>query len=245
MKKITVVIAESGKFNDLEILPGTTASDVLKTIGLPDGYVLSSGKGQEPFGKDENIYDAVTDGAKVYASTPVEVGFGPLFTKSSFLNVVGSAIREIVSLFVSGLDDLFNPNINLNAEDSGRHSSPRCFKTVAKSSNAAGKSDVKVVERTELPYWQQRGWKKIRNKYSGYFRTKYGSFEGKATVSASGRMEMFIKEPPDCLSKHSHWPCFMLRERGWYFIHNNRAGHFDLSSGLLDVENILTEAYQL
>jgi len=239
MKKITVVIAESGKFNDLDILPGTTAGDVLKTIELPDGYVLSSGKGQEPFGKDEVIYDAVADGAKVYASTPVEVGFGPLFTKSSFLNGLTSFIGE----FARGINDLCNSNANSNA--SGKHSPPRCIKTVAKSRNVTGKPGIKVVERAELPYWQQRGWKKTHGRYYGYFRTKYGSFSGKATVSASGRMEMFIKDPPECLSKHSHWPCFMLRERGWYFIHNNRAGYFDLSSGLLDVENILTEAYQL
>jgi len=245
MKKITVVIAESGKFNDLEILPGTTAQDILKTIGLPDGYVLSSGKGQEPFGKDEVIYDAITDGAKVYASTPVEVGFGPLFTKSSLFNGFISFIEEMVFLFNKGILDLCNLNSDLSSKDSGKHSSSRCFKTVAKSSNTAGKTGIKVVERTELPYWQQRGWKKTNGRYSGYFRTKYGSFLGKATMSPSGRMEMFIKEPPDCLSKHSHWPCFMLRESGWYFIHNNRAGHFDLSSGLLDVENILTEAYQL
>ena len=245
MKKITIVIAESGKFNDREILPGTTAQDVLKAIGLPEGYVLSSGKGQEPFGKDEVIYDAVADGAKVYASTPVEVGSGPLFTQSSFFSGVASTLGEIVSLFFSGFNDLCNSNANSSAKDSGKHSSPRCFKIVTKSSNAARKTGVKVVERTELPYWQQRGWKKKHGQYSGYFRTKYGSFLGKATVSASRRMEMFIKDPPECLSKHSHWPCFMLRERGWYFIHNNRAGNFDLSSGLLDVENILTEAYKL
>jgi hypothetical protein len=206
---------------------------------------LSSGKGQEPFGKDEVIYDAVTDGAKVYASTPVEVGFGPLFTQSSFFSGVASAIGEIVSLFARGVNALCNLEADSASKASGKHLSPRCFKTVAKSSNATGKTGVKVVERTELPYWQQRGWKKTHGRYSGYFRTKYGSFLGKATMSPSGRIEMFIKDPPECLSNHSHWPCFMLRERGWYFIHNNRAGHFDLSSGLLDVENILTEAYQL
>lgn len=245
MKKITVVIAESGKFHDLEILPGTTAQDVLKTICLPEGYVLSSGKGQEPFGKDEVIYDAVTDGAKVYASTPVEVGSSPLFTKSSFLGKFCSAIGEIVSLFARGVNNLCNLDTDSDSKASGKYPSPRCFKTVAKSSNSAGKTGLKVVARAELPYWQQRGWKKTHGQYSGYFRTKYGSFLGKAIVSPSGRIEMFIKEPPECLSNHSHWPCFMLRENGWYFIHNNRAGFFDLSSGLLDVENILTEAYQL
>ncbi len=74
MKKIAVVIAESGKIKDLSIEPGTEAQEVLNAVGLPEGYVLSSGKGQEPFGSDEEIYDKIADGCKLFASTPIEVG---------------------------------------------------------------------------------------------------------------------------------------------------------------------------
>ncbi|MDD5599016.1 MAG: hypothetical protein PHV82_13795 [Victivallaceae bacterium] len=75
MKNITVVIAENGEFRDLAIKPGTTAQDVLKSIGLAEGYVLSSGRGREPFGNDEEIYAQVADGSKLFCSTPIEVGF--------------------------------------------------------------------------------------------------------------------------------------------------------------------------
>ncbi len=74
MKNVAVVIAESGKIHDMAVKPGTTAQDLLNAIGLSEGYILSSGRGQEPFGNDEEIYDQITDGCKLFASTPVEVG---------------------------------------------------------------------------------------------------------------------------------------------------------------------------
>ena len=74
MKDITVVTAESNQTNDLAIQPGTTAREILEQIGLAAPYILTSGRGQEPFGGDENVYEQVADGAKLYASTPVTVG---------------------------------------------------------------------------------------------------------------------------------------------------------------------------
>ncbi|MDD5697834.1 MAG: hypothetical protein PHH77_04380 [Victivallaceae bacterium] len=214
MKKATVIIAESGKHFDLEIPPGTTAQDILNQVNLGNGYVLSSGRGQEPFGSDEVIYDQIADGCKLYASTPVEVGSGPL---SSFID---NCIDLFIHWFI--LPEPVNPQNKTR---------------IYTGSN--------VVRRAETPYWEQRGWKKILGKYHGYYRTKYGSFRGEADVSSSGRIELFIFSPPDCLRKHSHWPCFMKRPNGKFFIHNNKNGIFDLSSGIMDVERIITESFGL
>jgi hypothetical protein len=74
MKNITVVSAASGQHNDLTIPPGTTVRDIRQQLGLDNGFILTTGRGSEPFADDENIYPAVPDGAKLYASTPVEVG---------------------------------------------------------------------------------------------------------------------------------------------------------------------------
>jgi len=73
-RNITVVRSESGTMHDLAIMPGTTSRDVLREIGLDDNYVLSSGRGSAPFGPEENIYGSVSNGAKLFAATPVEVG---------------------------------------------------------------------------------------------------------------------------------------------------------------------------
>jgi hypothetical protein len=74
MKNITVVSAASGQHNDLTIQPGTTVRDIRQQLSLDDRFILTPGRGSEPFGDDENIYPAIQDGAKLYASTPVEVG---------------------------------------------------------------------------------------------------------------------------------------------------------------------------
>jgi hypothetical protein len=73
MKKLSVVIAGTGKIRDLEIQSGTTAGDVLHQLNLPD-YLLSKGPNEPFFASAESIYDKVKDGEKIFASTKAEVG---------------------------------------------------------------------------------------------------------------------------------------------------------------------------
>jgi hypothetical protein len=73
VKNISVVIAGSGDIRDIGIKPGTTAGDILRQLNL-NGYVLSKGQNEPPFGNGENIYPLVRDGDKLYASTPATVG---------------------------------------------------------------------------------------------------------------------------------------------------------------------------
>ncbi len=74
MKKVAIVDAASGKIHDVEIPPGSTAQDVLNTVGASEDYVLSSGKGVEPFRNDEEIASQVADNSKLFLSLPIEVG---------------------------------------------------------------------------------------------------------------------------------------------------------------------------
>ncbi len=73
MKKLSVVIVGSGKINDVEIQPGTTAGDVLHKLNLQD-YLLNKGPNEPFFAAAESIYDKVNDGEKIFASTKAEVG---------------------------------------------------------------------------------------------------------------------------------------------------------------------------
>ena len=74
VKNITVIPASGGPYRDVKIAPGTSARDILREIGFDDRYILTTGRGPEPFGSDENVFPMVQDGTKLYASTPVEVG---------------------------------------------------------------------------------------------------------------------------------------------------------------------------
>lgn len=99
-----------------------------------------------------------------------------------------------------------------------------------------------LVQRDSRPYWQQRGWTSQGNEYHGYYRTAFGSWRGKAKISFSERIELFIHNPPKFLEGHSHWACFRSRLGGWYFIHTNEPIE-DLSSGILAIEHLLKEAH--
>jgi hypothetical protein len=59
---------------DVEIAPGTSAGDIIRQLGL-QGYLLSTGPTSDRFfGDDENVYTAVSDGDKLFATTRAEVG---------------------------------------------------------------------------------------------------------------------------------------------------------------------------
>ena len=74
MKNITIVPATGGNYSDLAIAPGTTPRDVIKQLGLSDDYVLTRGKGSEPIANDENLYESLSDGSKIFATTDVQWG---------------------------------------------------------------------------------------------------------------------------------------------------------------------------
>jgi len=73
-KNIAIIVAgaQGQEIKDLAIKPGTTARDVLQTLGL-DRYVISKGDGKV-FGPRDNVYEQVENGEKLYATTEAEVG---------------------------------------------------------------------------------------------------------------------------------------------------------------------------
>jgi hypothetical protein len=74
MKRITVAIAGSTRpQQELTISPGTTSADILRQLGLT-GYLLSIKGADSYLGDEENVYEQVSSGALLYATTPAEVG---------------------------------------------------------------------------------------------------------------------------------------------------------------------------
>jgi hypothetical protein len=76
MKRIIVALAGSegrSEYKDVQILPGTRSRDVLEKLGL-SGFQLSRPEGGA-FGFNDDFYQAVVDGQKVYATkADVEAG---------------------------------------------------------------------------------------------------------------------------------------------------------------------------
>jgi len=101
-----------------------------------------------------------------------------------------------------------------------------------------------LVKRTPRPYWEERGWRNEGGIYTGNYQTPSGSCPGYVTVSPSGRIEVFIHNPPSVLQRHPHWECFQHRKDGWYFVHPVWPVA-DVSAGILGVEKTIAEAYEL
>jgi hypothetical protein len=111
-------------------------------------------------------------------------------------------------------------------------------------SSQSGSTSRLLVQRAPTPYWKERGWQQRGSDFAGSFQSRYGTWPGYITVSPSGRIEVFISNPPSVLEKHPHWPCFRARENGWYFIHATKPVP-DVSAGILSTERTLNEAFQL
>ena len=100
------------------------------------------------------------------------------------------------------------------------------------------------VRRTTAPLWQERHWSRNSNKYRGFYRTRYGSWEGRIEEPYTGHIRFFIKNPPSCLQRHSHAQCFLPRNGGEYEIHFSRSAK-TASDGIVQIERILAEAHQI
>jgi hypothetical protein len=80
MKRIAVIISgvpEDRSLRELEIQAGTTAGDVLRSLGLDGQYLLSREGSAQAFANEEEIYEVVPDGGKLRCTPVAEVGGGP------------------------------------------------------------------------------------------------------------------------------------------------------------------------
>lgn len=99
------------------------------------------------------------------------------------------------------------------------------------------------VERRVLPYWQERGWTRNGNTYTGRYQTQFASFLGQAVHHGGNHIDFYLYQPSEAIQEHSHWACFQQHGNGWYRVHMGRRPA-DVSSGILTIERLITEAYE-
>ena len=102
---------------------------------------------------------------------------------------------------------------------------------------------VVPIERRQIPYWQERGWQRNGNRYAGSYQTPFGAFEGLIDQERSGHLSFFLYSPSELIRRHSHWTCFQDRSNDWYLIHMAKEPQ-DISSGIITIEKLITEAYR-
>lgn len=215
MKLATVVISAlpPGKnTREVEIRPGSTAADVLRTLNL-DGYLLSREGSAQSFAAEEVIYDAIRDGDKLRATPIAEVGAGFWQAVLELFGVSDEPSKALVRTRPPRIDD----------------------GTTATSKLRNGRP---VVEPDSRPLWQLRGWRAQGEKLVGAFRTPRGSYAGEISLANRHRPEFFIVNPPPTLLTGSHAACFRSRGGGRYFVHFGVA-HPEPDAGIAAIEKLI------
>jgi len=106
-----------------------------------------------------------------------------------------------------------------------------------------GRGPSIIVERREIPYWQERGWTRHGRTYTGSYQTPYAAFHGRIEEAWSGHADFFLYRPSRQIERCSHWSCFAPRGDDWYLVHMAKRPK-DVSSGIITIEQLITEAYQ-
>lgn len=105
-----------------------------------------------------------------------------------------------------------------------------------------GHGPTVAVQRRQIPYWQERGWVREGNAFRGNYQTSHAVFSGYIAEQQSGYLEFYLYSPSPEIRRHSHWTCFVDRGDGWYAVHMGRQPK-DLSSGIITIERLISEAY--
>lgn len=100
-----------------------------------------------------------------------------------------------------------------------------------------------AIKRSEMPYWQERGWRQEGRTYYGTYKTAHGSFIGRIEQVRPGNFRLYIFDPPQAVRKHAHWTCFQSQGDKSYRIHMSQMPD-DVSSGILAIERLLSEAFE-
>ena len=106
-----------------------------------------------------------------------------------------------------------------------------------------GHGPLERVARREIPYWRERGWTRDGNIYVGVYQTPYAAFQGWIDQKSSGHIDFLLYNPSLEIRYHSHWTCFQDRGQQWYLVHMHRRPK-DVSSGIITIERLITEAYE-
>jgi hypothetical protein len=224
-KRIAVKVAGSERdLLDATIKPGTTAADILTQLNL-QGYLLSTGPNSSHFyGDDELVYPNVTDGDKLWATTPADVGSGSL------------GEGRALPLLHESLNKLHNHSM-LNTLKLKRRLLWQRLHALRRGT---------IIRRSPKTYLSQQGWKRVflpsGSEWQGYYRTRWVSVKGR--VAASNPPRFYICNPPENLKRHSHWSCFSSQGNGWYSVHFRRMPT-DLDSGVMEIERIIGESMKL
>lgn len=147
------------------------------------------------------------------------------FMKEQFLIVISKATD-------SPVDSINGENIR------GSNPKPLTERTICYRTHR------RQVMRNFAPLWQERKWQRQANRFTGFYRTRYGAYQGIIVERFLGSFEFYIKNPPSCLRRHSHAACFWPKGKGLIYVHFSQPARTP-DEGIIAIEQILLEAHLL
>lgn len=130
----------------------------------------------------------------------------------------------------------------MRVKDLGTRPAPASIRQLI-SRMVRGRGPAITIQRRKVPYWQERGWTRKGNAYHGRFQTRYAAFSGQIVQRPGGGIDFYLYMPSREIQRGSHWACFQHQGNDWYFVHMRRRPK-DVSSGILAIERLITEAYE-
>lgn len=96
------------------------------------------------------------------------------------------------------------------------------------------------------PLYVRRGWSGTGNIHKGYYRTRFGAWQGR--IERHGDIfDPYIKNPPvSQLKKHPRWVCCQKQKGNEWLIHlHKQPSDKDIGSIILYVESLIIESHRL
>ena len=109
---------------------------------------------------------------------------------------------------------------------------------------AAGPEGRQVVriERTVLAYHEERKWARRGRDLVGYYRTKFGSFQGRIEDAFGRDPQYFIYDPPRQVLDGPHGICFHARGPAKFWVHWSLKPD-GVDTGIKQVEQTVIESF--
>ena len=105
----------------------------------------------------------------------------------------------------------------------------------------APSSNSTLVPRAEKPLWECRKWLKRGNFFTGYYRTRFGSWRGEIQNLPSGILVWVFNPPEEVFSGHFA-PCFAFQGDGKYEVHF-RIKPISVDVAIVGVEQAIKESF--
>lgn len=102
-------------------------------------------------------------------------------------------------------------------------------------------TDTKEVRREASTYWEDKGWVKSGETFSGHYGTNGKRWSGAIAWNRHGFKCCLILDPPRELWKHPHARCFYYVGNRWYAVHFSTRPRTP-DAAIIAVERILDEA---